>query len=132
MDGAVLGWPGGRVLVFAAGVAVIAGGCYLAFRGVTRKFEKHLAMGEMSATMKRLCTVLGTVGVAARGVVFALLGALLVKAAVAFDPNEAEGLDGTLRTIASRRYGTVLLLLAAVGLLAFGAYSFVEAKFRRL
>lgn len=127
-----LGWPGGRVVVFGLGLGIIVGGGYLLYRGFTRKFEKHLAVERMSASTKRLCAVLGTVGVSARGIVFGFIGALLVKAAVEFDPNEAEGLDGTLRRIASRPYGTVILLLAAVGLLAFGAFSFVEARFRQL
>jgi len=128
----VLGWPGGRGIVVAVGLAVAAGGLYLAYRGVTRKFEKKLATGQMSPTTRTTERVLGTFGVTARGIVFALAGLLLVKAAADFDPNEAQGIDGTLRTIAARPYGQVLLIAAAVGLVAFGAYSFFEARYRQL
>jgi hypothetical protein len=128
----VLGWPGGQFLVAAAGIAIIAGGIYLVIRGITTKFEKQLETGRMSPTTKRIVIVLGTVGSIGRGVVFGLVGLLLIKAAVDYDPNEAQGVDGTLRTIAQQSYGQVLLGLTAVGLLAFAAYSFAEARYRRL
>lgn len=128
----VLGWPGGRILVGLAGAAVIVGGAYMVYRGVTRKFEKKLDMARMGQGWHRVTEVLGTFGNTARGVVFGLIGMLLVKAAVDFRPDESQGIDGTLRTIAARPYGQVLLILAAVGLMAFGLYSFIEARYRRL
>lgn len=128
----VLGWPGGRVLVGLVGAAVIVGGAYMVYRGATRKFEKKLDMARMGQGWHRLAEVLGTFGNSARGVVFGLIGLLLIKAALDYRPDEAQGIDGTLRTIAARPYGQVLLILAAVGLMAFGLFSFIEARYRRL
>jgi hypothetical protein len=129
----VMGWPGGRGIVAIAGLAVIAGALYLIGLGLTRKFEEKLELGRVSAGARKAIRAIGTVGVTARGVVFALLGLLLVRAAMDFDPNEAQGIDGTLRTIADRAYGQVLLMLAALGLVAFGVYSgIVEARYRKL
>jgi hypothetical protein len=48
------------------------------------------------------------------------------------DPNQAQGIDGTLRTIADRAYGQLLLFLTALALFAFAAYSFVEARYRKM
>lgn len=128
----VLGWPSGRLLVAAAGVAIVAGAGYMIYRGIRRKFEKHLDEGRMGPTTRRVVPVVGAVGLSARGVVFGLAGLLLIKAAADFDPNEAKGVDGTLRTIAAQPYGQILLVAAALGLVAFGVYSFVEARWRRL
>ena len=128
----VLGWSGGRFLVTIAGVAIIIGGVYLIVRGVTTKFEEELQTGQMSPVARRIVVVLGVVGSIGRGVVFALLGVLLIKAAADYDPNEAQGVDGTLRTIAEQSYGQVLLVLTGVALLAFAAYSMAEARYRRL
>ena len=75
---------------------------------------------------------MGVVGSVGRGVVFGLLGVLLVGAAINHDPNQAQGIDGTLRTIADQSYGQVLLFLTALALFAFAAYSLVEARYRRL
>lgn len=128
----VLGWPGGRLVVGAVGVAIIVGGAYVAYRGLAKKFEKRLDTSDMSPGVGRTVDVLGMVGLAARGLVFAVAGFLLVKAALDFDPKEATGLDGTLRTIASQAYGQLMLTVTAIGIMAFGLYSFVEARYRQL
>ena len=124
--------PAGQLLVGLAGLALIGAGGWLAFRGLRRKFEKHLDCGAMAPTMRKVAGVGGAFGHAARGVVGALAGLLLIKAAVGYDPQQAKGVDGTLRTIAEQPYGKLLLLLAAAGLAAFGLFCFVEARYRRL
>jgi len=86
----------------------------------------------MSPPVRRASLTVGLVGSVGRGIVFGLLGILLVNAAVDHDPNEAQGIDGTLRTIADRSYGQVLLFLTALALFAFAAYSLVEARYRKL
>lgn len=128
----VLELPAGRVLVVLAGLALLGGGGWLVARGVRQKFEKHLDTGAMSPSLRKAATAVGLLGHVARGVVAGLAGLLLIKAALDFDPQEAKGVDGTLRTIAEQPYGKALLLLAAAGLAAFGLFSFVEARYRRL
>jgi hypothetical protein len=76
--------------------------------------------------------VLGTVGMVARSAVFALGGYLLIRAAIDFDPDEAQGLDGTLKTLAQQAYGQLLLAVIAIGLFAYGLYSWAEARYREL
>jgi hypothetical protein len=127
----VLDWPGGRLIVGAAGVVGIGVGAYLVWRGVTRKFEEKLKLGEMPPPVHKAEKVLGLVGYSARGVVAALLGLLLVRSALHANAQEAQGIDGTLRTIAAQSYGQVLLLIAAAGLAAFGLHSLIEARYRR-
>jgi uncharacterized membrane protein YidH (DUF202 family) len=129
----VMGWPGGRGIVAAVGIAVVIGGLALLVTGIMRRFEKKLELGRLSSGARKAAVALGTIGVSARGAVFALAGLLLVRSAKDFNPDEAQGIDGTLRTIADRPYGQVLLVLAALGLLAFGVYSAaVEARYRKL
>ena len=128
----VLELPGGRILVGVSGLTVIGVGGWLVVRGVRTKFEKHLDTASMPRPLRKAALVGGAVGHAARGVVAALAGLLLVKAAKDFNPQEAKGIDGTLRTIAEQPYGKLLLVLAAAGLAAFGLFSFVEARYRRL
>lgn len=124
--------PAGQVVVGAIGAATVAGGAYLLYRGLSQKFEKRLDTADMGPVTGSIVDVLGTVGLAARGVVVGLLGLLLIKAAVEFDPQEATGLDGTLKLIARQTYGQVLLTLTAAGVIAYGLYSFAEARYRQL
>jgi len=128
----VLELPGGRGLVGLGGLVLVGVGGWLVARGVRRKFEKHLDTGAMPKRLRSAAALGGAVGHSARGVVAGLAGLLLVKAALDYDPRQAKGIDGTLRTIAEQPYGRLLLLLAALGLAAFGLFCFVEARYRRL
>jgi len=128
----VLEVTGGRLLVGLGGLVIVAAGGWLVVSAVRRKFEKHLDTRAMPTALCRVARVGGVFGYGARGVVAALAGLLLVKAAIDYDPQQAKGVDGTLRTIAEQPYGKVLLLLAAAGLAAFGLFSFIEARYRRL
>lgn len=132
LTASVLDLPGGRLLVGAVGLAIIAGGIYVAYRGLAQKFEKRLDTSEMGPVTGRVVDVVGTVGMAARGLIFGVAGFLLLKAAVDFDPEEATGVDGTLKLIARQTYGQVLLTATAIGLIAYGLYSFAEARYRQL
>jgi hypothetical protein len=128
----VLDLPAGRMIVGLAGAAVVAVGVWFVVRGLRQKFEKHLDTLSMPPWLRKVAKVWGTLGHVARGVVAALAGLLLVKAALDYNPQEAKGIDGTLRTIAAQPYGKVLLLLAAFGLAAFGLFSWIESRYRRI
>jgi Domain of Unknown Function (DUF1206) len=126
----VLDWPAGRWLVAAAGIAVAGVGLYNAYRGLSRKFEDKLKTGEMTTAARNWVGRLGTVGLLARAVVFCLVGWFLIKAAVEYDPKETVGLDGALAKLAQASYGHWLLAAVAGGLLAYGAFSLAEARYR--
>jgi hypothetical protein len=128
----VLGWPGGRWLVGAAGVILIGVAAYQAYKGLSRKFLKEDKTEQMGPTALRWMTILGVVGHLARMVAFGLIGIFAVKAAIDYAPNKAVGLDGALSKIAHQTYGTVLLFVVAAGLVAFGLYSIADARYRRI
>jgi hypothetical protein len=128
----VLDWPGGQVLVGAAGLAVLVVGGALTWRGLSTDFQKHLDTGRMRGGLFRWVRRLGQVGYAARGVVFALAGIFVVRAAMEHEPGKAEGLDVALKSVADAPFGPALLTGVAAGLVCFGAYCFAEARYRRL
>jgi len=115
-----------------SGVSVLVAGAGLAWWALREKFEERLMMGRMSPAMRRPVLGLGIAGYVSRGVVFALVGGALLNAAVDYDASKAQGLDDALRSLAGHPYGTTLLLFTALGLLAFGLFSFAEARYRRL
>lgn len=124
--------PFGRWLVVLAGIAVIVSGGYQLYDAWAKKFRQRLKLQEMSAEEERLATRTGQAGLAARGVVFLLSGWFLIQAGLRFDPSEAQGLGGALETLARQPSGPWLLGLVALGLLAYGAYSFLQARYRRI
>lgn len=124
--------PFGRWLVVLAGIAVIVSGLSQMKSGWTEKFKERLKLQEMDATEQRLAINTGKVGLLARGIVFLLTGWFLVQAGFRYDPSQARGLGGALEALAGQPYGPWLLAIVAIGLVAFGAYSILQARYRRI
>jgi hypothetical protein len=128
----VLDLPAGPLLVAGVGLGFVGAGLFNLYRGVTRSFRDKLKLRKLSDAEDKAYTVIGVVGFVARGIVFSLIGAFLVRAAYQYDPKEAVGLDGALAELAQASYGTFLLGFVAAGLFAFGLYSLVEARYREV
>lgn len=124
--------PGGRYLVYAAGLAFLAAAAFNGYRAVTCKFNKKLKTGEMNDAEEAAATGVGVLGHLARLVVFGLVGIFLVRAAWQFDAKEARGLDGALLEVAQAPYGGLLLGAVAAGLFAYALYCLVQARYRRI
>jgi hypothetical protein len=121
---------GGRLLVGAAGVVILAVGVLLARASWKKEFLERMNLSAAPARTRALVEKLGVVGGVARGAMTALAGVLLTVAAVRFAPAQAQGVDGTLRAFAHTPVGPFLLILVALGLVAFGLFSWCEARWR--
>jgi uncharacterized membrane protein YidH (DUF202 family) len=124
--------PLGRYLVIAVGLGILGAALFNLYRALTAKFREELKEEQMGPNERRWYTVLGVAGHLARAVIFGLAGLFLVRAAWEYDPNEAIGLDGALAKLAQADYGQLLLGCTAAGLLAYGAFCFVQARYREL
>jgi hypothetical protein len=127
---AVLDWPGGRLIVAIAGLCIIGAGLWNLYRALTKKFEDKWRTHEMSTTERTWGGRAGIAGHLARGVVFGLIGIFVTKAAIDYDPKDAIGLDGALQKLADGSYGAWLLGLTAAGLLCYGLFCLVDARYR--
>jgi hypothetical protein len=96
------------------------------------RFMDKLRTQSMSARTNMWARRSGKWGYAARGVVFAIIGAFLAYAAWRSDPSEARGLEGVLDSLAAQTHGQWLLGGVAAGLALYGIYCFVEAQYRRI
>ncbi|MDX1420491.1 MAG: DUF1206 domain-containing protein [Rubricoccaceae bacterium] len=124
--------PFGVWLVGIAGAITIGIGLYHLRRAWTVEFKERLKMGELDARAERWAIGVSRFGIAARAVVFVLIGVFLIVAAVQTDPQEARGLDGVLQTLRDQPFGPYLLGLVALGLVGYGIYCFVNARYRRI
>ena len=127
----LLGAPGGQLIVGLAGVAIAVAGCVQVWRGWKREFLQRMDLGRLDYRARRAVSRLGQFGYVARGMVFVVFGILVVSAAINFDPQKARGLDVALRELATKPFGSLLLVLAALGLICFGVFSVVEARYRQ-
>lgn len=124
--------PGGQLLVALAGLVVVGIAIGLTWRGATTDFDEHLERGRMSGRTYRAVRRLGQVGYSARGMVFFIAGVFVVRAAIEHEPGQAKGLDIALQKVADAPFGTVLLVVVALGLVAFALFCVAEARYRRL
>jgi hypothetical protein len=128
----LLASTGGRWLVGLIGLAIVAVGVGLIWYGWTKRFEKNLKTGLMSATARKAARWLGVIGYVAKGIVYGVVGVLVVVAAVKYDPSQSRGLDQALRTLAAQPAGTTLLIGVAVGIAAYGVFCLYQAKYRKV
>ncbi len=128
----VMRHSGGRWLVGLVGLVILVVGLMLAAEGVRRTFMKYLRTRQMSHRTRVLVERLGMIGTTARGLVFAVVGALIVDTAVTFNPKKSGGLDKALLTLRHQPLGEFLLLIVALGVFIFGVYGLCEARWRRV
>ncbi len=127
-----LTFPLGRLVVALVGLGVVGFGLWQCYKAFTARFRRKWKQYEMSEHARSLATRAGQVGLVARAVVFGIIGLFLMQAAWLARAEEARGLGGALRTLESRPYGPYVLGAVALGLVAYGLYMFVEARFRRM
>jgi Domain of Unknown Function (DUF1206) len=132
LTASVMHHTGGRWLVGIAGLVIVIAGLTLVVEGIRRKFLRYLQLSQLSSRMRRLVEWLGVIGTTARGAVFALVGVLVIEAAVTYQPSKAGGIDKALLTLRNQPFGEFLLILAALGLIVFGVYGLCEARWRRV
>ncbi|MGH9457665.1 MAG: DUF1206 domain-containing protein [Thermoanaerobaculia bacterium] len=121
--------PFGPWLVGIAGLTITLYGIGQIGKAFTAHVQKKLEIASLSPGMRRWLVRISRYGVAARGVVFAIIGGFLVRAAMRTDASEARGIGGAIASIADHRW---LLVVVAVGLISYGIYEAIKARYRRI
>lgn len=128
-------FPLGQLLVGLVGLGVIGFGLWQCYKAYTakfcRKWKRH-EMHEMHEHAHGFAMRVGQIGLVARAVVFFIVGLFLIQAAWHARAEEARGLGGALRALEQQPYGPYVLGAVALGLVAYGLYMFVEARYRRM
>ncbi len=122
--------PFGVWLVVLAGAAVGGYGLAQLVRALQARLDKHLRLGELETNTRRWVRRLARLGIAARGVVFTVVGGFLIKAGLEHDPAEARDLGASMQAVLEQPFGHWLLMGIAVGLLLYGCYNLVRARYR--
>jgi hypothetical protein len=122
----------GQWLVGLAGAIVLGVGVSYFYQAYTAKFQRHFKLNQMSSTERKWAKRLGRFGIAARGVVFCIIGLFVVIAALRSDATQVKGLGEALAVLAQQPYGAWILGTVALGLIAYSIYSLIEARYRSL
>ncbi len=124
--------PLGGLLVIAAGISLIGYGAYQCYRAAGEGLSKPLDFSSTRATTKSRLMAMSRFGVAARGVVFGVIGVSLIRASLHRNSGDAKGISGALRQLAGLPMGSWILTIAGLGLASYGAYALINARFRRI
>lgn len=128
----VLRWPLGWLWLGLLGAVLLVFALFLVARALRRTFRPRLDRTRMSGKAWILANILGTVGYLGRAGLFAVVGGSIMSAAVTDDPAHGQGVNGSLRVLARTSPGPALLWALAAALVVYGAYMFVEMRYRRV
>ncbi|TMM49852.1 DUF1206 domain-containing protein [Qipengyuania marisflavi] len=122
MAGSVLSMDLGSVLIGILGIGFLVGAVMQAKKAITASF-----MNRISGNAPKATEMLGRVGSAARAVVFGIIGWSMISGAWFSDDDQIKGLG---EAIVSLRGSGLMYTLVAVGLLIFGLFTMLTARYR--
>jgi hypothetical protein len=119
--------PAGRFLVGALGVAIIGVALYHVYKGWKKKF-----LDDLQEHPGHWAVVAARIGYIGKGIALVAVGVLFVAAAIQQHIGKTTGLDGGLKSLRDLPAGPVILIGIALGLAAYGVYSFARARYARV
>lgn len=125
----LIGLPYGHWLLVAGGLTLAGIGVANIVRAWREDFAEHLACSEQTC---RRVTPLARAGYIARGAAYLPLAGLIVLAGLRSEPGDAATFESALDAVGRQPGGGWVLALTAIGFIAFGAFSLIEGRFRRI
>ncbi|MEK0155933.1 DUF1206 domain-containing protein [Arthrobacter oryzae] len=123
--------PLGVPALIALGLTIIGIGIYFIVKGIRKQFKDELHHFE-GTRRGQVISALGVAGHAAKGVALILVGLLFIVAAATNRPGESTGLDGSLKALRDHAAGPYLLTVIAAGLISYGVFALIRARFGRM
>jgi Domain of Unknown Function (DUF1206) len=129
---AALHWPFGAWLVLLAGIGSACYGIVQVRDAINGHLEPDLDAHTLRRCAGDWALQLARAGIVARALVLFLLALGVIRAAIVHRASAAGGMDASLVILNSMPQGTFLLGATAAGLLAYGVYQFLHARFASL
>lgn len=127
-------WPFGEWLLVLAGLGLVGLAIQQVSKAIKGKLERNLDVQELRRDAGDWAVTVSRFGIVARAVIFAMLGWFLIVAGWQHDPSEVGTTASSLRTLASQPggLGRWLLAVTAAGLIAYGFYQVIHARYLRI
>ncbi|HYH13935.1 MAG TPA: DUF1206 domain-containing protein [Flavisolibacter sp.] len=131
MAGQVLSKPMGQWLLGIAALLLAGIGIYQIYYGFSGKYKKHLQNLRLHSQSIALLVPSGKVGYIARGIVWLIIAYLLLQAALHANAAEAGNTSKAFQFLEGSPMGSYLLGALGLGLVAYGVFNFLRAKYER-
>ena len=125
----LLQMPFGPFLLGAVALCVIAAGLVQVWRGWSRDYRMRIHLPQQH---EKLLDPVCRFGLAARGVLLAIIGGFVLYAALTVSPEQAGGVSEALAYVHNLPFGRWLYGIAALGLVAFGCYGVIQGLYRHI
>lgn len=124
---ALMGAPGGPILVIGVGLLILGVGGYHVFKGATKRFLRDLRQQPASSVV-----VAGQTGYVAKGIALLAVGGLFCVAGFTHQAAKAGGLDSGLRSLLTFPFGPVIVFAVGIGFACYAVYSFARAWYAKV
>lgn len=125
----LMGLPFGQWLIVLVGLVILAVGMGNLVRAWKDRFTEEL---KCSTEVCRIVRPIARLGYAARGFAYLPLAGFVILAGLTADVSEVTSFGEALDALEAQPGGSIILSTTAIGLIAFGAFAFVEARWRRI
>lgn len=124
--------PLGEVMIIAVAIILAVIGIYQVYYGLSEKYRKHVQEMNQSGKTAQLLLASGKVGYVARGVVWLIISYLLFQAALQQDASQAGNTGKAFQFLEASPLGSYLLGAIGLGLVTYGFFNFIRAKYEHL
>jgi hypothetical protein len=127
----ILSTDWGPYALAAIGLLVIGIGLRYLYKAYKNNFVQQLNVQGVQARVKKWISRIGQIGYASRGIVWLIIGFFTLRAGITSNAGEVKDSQGAF-TFIEQSTGSIVLLVIAIGVVAYGVYMFVKAKYYRI
>jgi hypothetical protein len=132
MAASFLAKPFGVIAVVSAAVIIASIGFYQVYYGMSGKYKKHVQQLNKQKKFSQLLLWSGKAGYIARAVVWLIVSYLLFKAALHSNASEAGNTGKAFQFVENGPMGSYFSAAIGLGLLTYGLFNFIRAKYEDL
>lgn len=122
--------PYGQWMLAIVAAIIIGVGIYQIYYSLSEKYRKHLKTSGF-ASPNKVMLIAGKIGYFARGIVWLIIGWMFTKAAFHSNSAEAGDTSNAFGFLASKSYGSYLLAAVGSGLICYGFFNLIRARYER-
>ena len=130
--GKLLGMPLGEWLVGLLGAIILVYGVSEVIASFKGGYSRTLDISAIPAGFRRTAERISAIGIGSRGVIIAIAGTFLVRAALQSDPSEAHGVRESILYLVNATPGRWALVFIGVGFLGYAFDQAIHARYRRI
>ncbi|MUP44972.1 DUF1206 domain-containing protein [Gramella sp. BOM4] len=127
MMGSLMGGSNGDTIAIIVGIGMAIKAIYDIYRAYSEKFREEVQEAGMDQKAQELLIKAGKVGHTARGIVIGIMAYLTLQSG--FGGGGGIGKQTDAFSYIQQEFGSIVLGLVAIGLVAYGVYMFIKAKY---